>query len=93
MSRWRGGAHVAGVAHRVGALGGVAPTLGQPGRVARNVVGDPVGEPIDQRSVGIVYDDSERLSPLRNPGPLERRRDVLAITRVLVRDPAVPVER
>src|SRR5207248_4586229 len=47
---------VAGVAHRVRALRHPAAALGQTGGVGRDVVRDPVAEPVDERRIRAVHD-------------------------------------
>jgi hypothetical protein len=73
---------LAGVAEAVRPVDHVAATLGEPARVAGNAIGDPVGEAVDERSVGIVDHDGERPGAGRDPGPLQRRRDVISVAAV-----------
>src|SRR6202012_4895620 len=76
----------------VHALHGVAAALGQARGVSRDAVGDPVGEAVDQRGVGIVDHHGERLRAVGDPGPGQFGSDVLAVPGMALRDGGVMVK-
>lgn len=80
------------LAQRVGARTRVSASLGQPGRVAGNAVGNPVGEAVDERGIGIVDDDGESLRARRRSAPAQFGREILPGTRVAVGNRSMRLE-
>jgi hypothetical protein len=93
MARRRRRTSIAGLPGRVDSGDRVAPALGQTRGNSGDAVRDPVREAVQERRIGIVHDDRERLRAVRDTRPLQRRGDVLAIGGVAPWDRLVVEER
>src|SRR5213078_4135019 len=96
-SRRRAWAAVAGLLPGVGAVDGATRK-----RIARGLIlcerraAEVPRQPVHIRAsgrIGIIHDQGVTLRALWPGGPLKRRRDVLALTRVFRRDVAFVLER
>src|SRR5665213_1236427 len=60
--------------------------------IAGDAIGNPVGEAVDERGIGIVDDDGESLRPRRRSAPAQFGREVLAGTRMPVGNRSMRLE-